>query len=247
VAVELNSANWARITNAFEDSTNTSKRVELDLAYCTMPSKVFDPTTGSAGGKTKISKITLPLAATSIVDGISSNDPVFNNFTSLTDVYASSITGNVGNYTFRNVTSLISIDLSNAAAIGQEAFYGCTALETLKIPKITLIDNNALGSTGTGTLSLYLGSTPPDLGTGILNGTDKMINIRVPDGTNVNLSAGYDFTNYPLPFNGPVTAGGSSAWLIGLLGGVGWANGTPGPTNPVSNTYFCSIEYYTPL
>jgi len=129
----------------------------------------------------------------------------------------------------------MTVTLPEARSIGEEAFFAC-ALETLRIPSVTYIGNRALKNQDTASsdgLFLYLGSTPPNLGTGIVNGGSSVndrINILIPNSPNVTSSTGYDFSGYSIP-TGPIT---------NTNGTVTDGGGT------LMSPSLCSIDYYTP-
>ena len=45
----------------------------------------------------------------------------------------------VGDYAFRNCSSLTSVSLSKATSLGSHAFYGCDNISSLNIPKVTTL------------------------------------------------------------------------------------------------------------
>jgi len=294
VAVELNAANWAKIITAIDNGATGSKKVDLYLNCCSIPSKVFNPYPGNAGlaaGKAKINLLYLPLDAASIVSGPN----IFSDFASIWLVTTDSVTSvgpnsfdgctplqyalfpnatSIGDSAFKDCIGLVGvnlqkatgignnafagcinlgrddyeIELPEATSIGEGAFSGCTSLAILKIPKVETIGDNAFQDTGTTALSLYLGSTPPNLGTGLfpeLTPPPKLVNIYVPTGTPVNDVYGYDYP-YSIPTGPQTIDDGSyhSEWLRGLFG-VGWVDGEA-PFAPAYNDYSYSFNYYTP-
>jgi len=149
VAVELSPDNWIKIITAIvkSDLDNIDNKViDLDLSYCTTPSNIFDPTPGAPGGKAKIKKITLPLDAYSMVEGVvegvdSPPHTVFEGFTNLVEVNAPSITHWIGAFAFNCLTSLKSIYIPNAMHLRQGAFEGCSSLINVTSPKIETISS----------------------------------------------------------------------------------------------------------
>jgi len=175
------------------------------------------------------------VAGTGDVDG-----PTFSGFTSLTEINASSVTI-VGNFAFADCTALETVSLPKATSIGEDAFYYCTnlttvellnatsigkstfdlctSLTTLKIPKVTSIGDSAFSGTGNITLSLYLGSTAPTLGTELFSGvtSSKTVNVFVPANTPPS-GTGYGTIPRPLGVE-------NDGWLHGLAGS-GWLSAT---------------------
>jgi hypothetical protein len=88
----------------------------------------------------------------------------------------------IGWSAFYGCRALTTVSLPAATAIDSYAFSSCTALETVSLPAATFIGNAAFSYTGTGSLTLTLGSTPPTLGTAIFSGVTaaKTVTVKVP-------------------------------------------------------------------
>jgi hypothetical protein len=107
-------------------------------------------------GRIFITALILPNSLTAVPAG-TQNNPFFAGFTNLKEFRAAGVT-DLGNYTFRSVTTLALIDLpevrsvgtnafegtsitevslSKAETVGRSAFGGCTKLETVNLPNVT--------------------------------------------------------------------------------------------------------------
>jgi hypothetical protein len=121
-----------------------TKYVDLDLSTCTMSGTEFDPVASSASGKDKIVSLTLPKNAISLKAG-SSALPTFYYFTALKSVTGENIQ-NIGDYSFRNSSTLKTVSFLKAETIGNDAFYD-TALETADFPLAVSVGNDAFYNT----------------------------------------------------------------------------------------------------
>jgi hypothetical protein len=167
MGLELSSTNWAALLSIINTA---DKFVALDLAACNRgPDSAvgslyvdgtFDPNSSSNIGKGKIASLVLPTAATSIAaDTSSGSNPTFQHFTALKSVSGANIL-TIGDYAFSNCANLSSADLPSATNIGSEAF-------------------NTTSSEGN--LTVTLGSTAPDLESGIFYGSpSKTVIVKVP-------------------------------------------------------------------
>ena len=52
----------------------------------------------------------------------------------------------VGDYAFRDCSSLKEIDLPNATTVGDYAFFGCRALTSIDLPNVTTVESYAFYS-----------------------------------------------------------------------------------------------------
>ncbi|MDR2019427.1 MAG: leucine-rich repeat protein, partial [Treponema sp.] len=90
----------------------------------------------------------------------------------------------VGSSAFEGCTGLTAVNFPAAVSIDLEAFLVCSSLETVSLPAATFIGNAAFSYTGTGSLTLTLGSTPPALRTNMFSGINspKTVTVKVPSG-----------------------------------------------------------------
>jgi hypothetical protein len=150
--IQLTFANWEIILNAVNSA---GKYVHLDLSACT-PSTLsaggglrsngdFDPVSSISTGKNKIVGLTLPIAATGIVEG-TIGAPTFKHFTLYGNVTGVGVT-NIGTYAFYATYSLTSVSFPSATTIGDSAFKGCS-LTSVSIPLATTIGNSAFEGCG---------------------------------------------------------------------------------------------------
>jgi hypothetical protein len=140
----------------------------------------------------------------------------------------------VGGSAFYGCTALTTVSLPKAASIGDYAFSGCIVLTTVSLPAATNIGVRAFAFsyTGTGPLTVTLGSTVPTLGTEMfvtVTGT-KNVTVKVPSGATGYGSSPTDTTadNWGNAFRGK-----------------GW-NGTSYLTGTVNSNIVLTIETYTP-
>jgi uncharacterized repeat protein (TIGR02543 family) len=158
--------------------------MDLDLSACTMIGTEFKLNSNIPVGKSKITSLIFPDAATSIKSGSGWSDPAFRYFTSLKFAGGANIT-DIGSFTFCHCVSLLQIDFPkaqtigldafsgciylesvsfpNVILIGESAFYGCTNLGIARFPKITNIEKYAFGSTGSHALTFHLGNISPEI------------------------------------------------------------------------------------
>jgi hypothetical protein len=178
----------------------------------------------------------LKLASVSFTNATSIGVDAFDGCAALETVELPKATS-IGYAAFINCTSLETVTLPEATSIGNYAFYGCIELGTLRIPKVVTIGNNAFTSTGDAALSLYLGSTPPNLGIELFNSVtgSKTVNVYVPGNT---AASGTDYG--PLSSIPRSLGSDNSGWLYGLVGS-GWSstdgNGSGTMTNPYIDAY----------
>ena len=121
-----------------------SKYVDLDLSMCSMTGTEFDPDDSITTGKNKITAITLPDTAISIVDGTYPYNLPFRSFTNLMSVSGAGVTS-IGNDAFFNCYALERVSLPAATTIGWNAFAYCIALENISFPIVTSIRDYAFG------------------------------------------------------------------------------------------------------
>jgi hypothetical protein len=93
----------------------------------------------------------------------------------------------IGPSAFISCSNLSSVSLPSATFIENQPFAYCTGLTTVSLPKATSIGNHTFIYTGTGSLTLTLGSaanlTPPVLGTNMFDFvTGKTVTVKVPSG-----------------------------------------------------------------
>jgi hypothetical protein len=187
-------------------------------------------------GCTSLGTVDLP-AVTSI------GQSAFQGCTGLSSVTFSSASAiTLGNSAFEDCTSLATVTLNSALSIGSAAFMGCSSLSSVTLPKATSIGDLAFDGTGTGNLTLTLGSaanlTPPTLGVAMFNGVDsaKPVIVKVPSG-----ATGYA-ASLPITYSGADT---TDCWGNGFRGG-GWSGGTMTYSGGVNSNITLTIETYTP-
>ena len=88
----------------------------------------------------------------------------------------------IGSSAFQGCTSLTTVSLPAAVSIDSSVFTGCTSLAELSLPAATSIGAQTFGFTGTGALTVTLGSTPPTLGDYMFANvnTAKTVTVKVP-------------------------------------------------------------------
>ena len=93
----------------------------------------------------------------------------------------------VADNSFVDCTGLTSINFPEVVIINADnAFSGCTGLQSVNFPKVEKIDCFAFSNTGTGSLTITLGTNAPDLGYGIffdVNKRPRAVTIQVPANT----------------------------------------------------------------
>ena len=156
------SSGWRQLLDAISAS---GKYVNLDISACTMSGNTFNPVSSVATGKDRIVSLALPIIATDISNGTSSN-PTFRNFNNLKLIsgeyvitigdYSFSRAGilgtypilhtvnfpratNIGDNAFSRCTSLQNVNIPQATSIGGMAFYGCTSLQSVNFPQVKTI------------------------------------------------------------------------------------------------------------
>jgi hypothetical protein len=155
--------------------------------YCTALTTVSLPAATTIGEHifnscTALTTVSFP-AATTI-----GNFP-FWGCTALTTVSLPAATTIGEGVVFFGCTALTTVSLPAATTIGDWAFEGCTALTTVSFPAATTIGQCAFSRTGTGNLTVTLGSTVPTLGGGIFQDVPwKNVTVYVPSGA----ATGYD-------------------------------------------------------
>jgi hypothetical protein len=141
VAMNLSDGGWADLLLAIQNA-GAGKYVNLDLSACGISGTEFDPYMSTATGESKIVSLVLPDDAMSIKAGDIYIGPSFQHFSSLKSVIGDNIAV-VGDYAFRDCTSLTTVNLPVATNIGYGTFFGCTTLVTVNLPKVTSIDTAA--------------------------------------------------------------------------------------------------------
>jgi hypothetical protein len=121
----------------------------------------------------------------------------------------------IGISAFEGCNALETVTLSKATSISSAVFAGCTSLTSLKIFNAETIGNYAFSGTGDPTLSIYLGSTPPGLGTELFYGivSSKTVNVFI-----LGDPTGYGYG--PLD-TAHLLGSDNDGWLHGLAGS-GW-------------------------
>jgi hypothetical protein len=124
---------------------------------------------------TSLTSVTLPEAT--IIGG-----SAFGNCTSLTTVSLLEAI-NINDHAFSECTGLTTVNLPKATYIGGSAFGNCTNLTTVNLPKATIIGGQAFSYTGSTTLTVTLGATPPTLEGNMFNSvSSKNVTVNVPSG-----------------------------------------------------------------
>ncbi|MDR1587571.1 MAG: leucine-rich repeat protein [Treponema sp.] len=120
----------------------------------------------------------------------------------------------VGGYAFYSCEALKTLKLPAVKTVYLYAFGFCSALETVELPEAQSIRIRAFGNTGSGALTVTLGSKAPTLGEDIfLNSVSKTVTIKVPSG-----ATGYG--TIPFTYSGDDK---TANWGNGFRGG-GWNN-----------------------
>jgi hypothetical protein len=152
VSLDLAGGGWAALLSAIDTA---GKYVALDLSACTMSGTEFDPQPGPGdAGESRIVSLVLPGTATSIAAGADTSNPAFKHFAALTELNAAAVE-TVGGYAFWGCTSLGSVSLPRAVTIADAAFSGCSSLSSISLPRAVTIADAAFAScTGLGSVSL---------------------------------------------------------------------------------------------
>jgi hypothetical protein len=145
--------------------------------------------------------------------------------------------GSIGDNAFYGCTSLSTVNLPAAASVGDNAFNGCTSLTTVNLQSATSIGGAMLsvfGSTGTGALTLTLGSPAPTLTREMFSGvtTFKSVTVKVPSG-----AAGYGAI--PDSYTGGDT---TPNWGNGFRGG-GWNGSVMTNSSDINSNITLRVEY----
>jgi len=205
---------WKQLLSSIE---STKKYINLDLSACTMIGTEFNPDASVSDGKFYIVSLILPDSATSIAAGTSSSGGgTFYYFLSLKSINGAGI-NKIGDYAFSS-RYLQAATFPEVTTIGKYAFYNCSYLTTLYIPKVSNIGECALrgitGSVAAASITITMGSVAPKLGEYMLYSSitsSKTVKVIVPSG-----ATGYS------PFTG------TSVTVSGANTAVNWANGFRG-------------------
>jgi hypothetical protein len=137
--------------------------------------------------------------------------------------------------TFEGCDALTTVSLPAAASIGMYAFYGCPVLTTVDLPAAEFINQSAFASTGTQSLTVTLGSTPPTLGTDMFRyiNSAKTVTVKVPSG-----AAAWDSIVSGSPYSG---ASATNSWGNGFRG-KGWDGSATIDSGGVNGNITLTIE-----
>ena len=108
-------------------------------------------------------------------------DAVFIGCTGLETVSLPAVTS-IGDAAFSDLTLLRNVNIPTAAYIGKAAFNGCTSLETVNIPAATFIGEDTFRNTGTTSLTVTMGATPPSVDITLFYEVSrtKNVTVRIP-------------------------------------------------------------------
>jgi hypothetical protein len=178
------------------------------------------------GSCEKLSSLNLPAARTI-------SDYAFSYCPKLVSVDLPAVK-TIGGSAFYECPILNSVDLPTATTIGGNVFAYCTALSSVNLPSVTTINGGVFSNTGTVTLTVTLGASPPWIGRNIFPGVGsaKTVTIKVPD------TSAY---GTPLTMNGNDT---TPCLANGFRGG-GWDNGNFVSGGSVNTNIKLTIEEYT--
>ena len=150
VIMQLTDENWQAILQAIDDAS-PPRYVDLDLSACTRAdvnsggglhsNGTFEADIAFSTGKEWIVSLILPDDAET-VGGFGNNIAADVYFISLRTVSGTEVNA-IGNFSFWNCTSLISVIFPKATSIGNQAFLRCTNLTNADFPLVTSIDNQA--------------------------------------------------------------------------------------------------------
>jgi hypothetical protein len=142
----------------------------------------------------------------------------------------------IGAYAFDDCTALTTVDLPAAASIGDNAFWSCIALTSVDLPAAVSIGTDAFRNTGTQSLAITLGGTPPSVGTNMFSYVNSAKNVRVKVPSDAPAWNGKTGT-----FIGEDAAGNwGNAFRGGGWDGIDYLGGT------VNGNISLTIETYTP-
>jgi hypothetical protein len=178
-------------------------------------------------GCISLSSVDLPKATTI-------NGTAFEGCTSLSLVNLPKAT-NIGTLAFGGCIGLTTVSLPEAVTIDVRAFEYCTALSSVNLSAVTDIGTKAFAYTGTGNLTVTLGSAAPQLGTELFSNVSlpKSVIVKVPSG-----ATGYGASP---------TDTSTVCWGNGFRGG-GWTGSAfqIGGASYVNSNVDLTIETYTP-
>lgn len=159
---------------------NHGKYIELDLSSCGNLNSI-----GGEYGVEYIVSIIMPDAVMEFyMEGFYSG-----NYTDLKTISGNGVVS-INEYSFSGMASLESVSFPYADGIGGNAFYGCTGLTNLYVPNIGYIYPKAFQNTGTASLTITMGESPPYVNTNEASifgdVAQKMVTVKIPNGTAAN-------------------------------------------------------------
>jgi hypothetical protein len=158
----------------------------------------------------KLTTVILPEAKETTID-----TSAFAGCVDLTTVSAPMATS-IGHSAFVGCGKLTTVSFPAAITIGGSAFQNCVKLTTVNLPAATSFGSQVFRSTGTESLTVTLGKTPPSLGAGLFHnvGASKTVTVEVPS----DADTGYGTVPYEYSTNTT-----DVKWGNAFRGG-GWAN-----------------------
>ena len=107
--------------------------------------------------------------------------------------YSNSQCTTIGNYSFTNCTSLISINIPDSVtSIGEYAFYNCTSLTSINIPNGITIINDAVFGFMSNLTSITIPNSVKTIGDYSFTNCSSLISINIPDSV-TSFGNGYAF------------------------------------------------------
>ncbi|MDR1955864.1 MAG: leucine-rich repeat protein, partial [Treponema sp.] len=208
VSLDLTGSTMAGIVNDGEFTPGNYNTGEPFIVALTLPADVTKLQSGSPGYSTfrnftklqeisgpkveivgaelfynkgpKLRSVSFPVATTAL-------NSIFGYCKVLTAVDLGKVIS-LGNMAFDKCEALSSLDLSAAKTIGNHVFSGCIALSSLDLRAATSLGDGVFEGTGSATLTIILGATPPTVGTDMFNyvTTARTVILKVPSGATGN-------------------------------------------------------------
>jgi hypothetical protein len=141
-----------------------------------MSGTAFDIYSGDVIGKNYIVSLILPDAATSIANSIYRSGDINDSYSELRTVSGANITA-IGEYVFRDCTSMTAASFPKATAIETAAFQGCDALTAVSFPEAMTVKGSFGYCKSLTSVSL---SEATNIGFGTFDGCTALTAVSIP-------------------------------------------------------------------